>query len=151
MVPSQKPDEAALRQLAQALLPSTAAQDDLGWLQSCLDALENSELGREMAAAAARGELLHELPFDARGAVHNTPLTLSGRIDALFRDAGGHWVVIDYKLTQKGPLQYRNELQGSYAKQLLAYQAALSACGIGPLGRAGLWLAASGEVVWLLG
>ncbi|MFZ4580643.1 MAG: PD-(D/E)XK nuclease family protein [Myxococcota bacterium] len=153
MVPSQRPDTGALRRLAVALLPTDGEALDLDWLLKCMDMLEQSELGREMAAAAARGELWHELPFNLHlpaDATSTRPeLALSGRVDALFRDAEGRWVVVDYKLTKKGAPGTMAELQASYGKQLLAYRAALQECGLGPVSRAGLWLAASGVAVWL--
>ena len=100
-----------------------------------------------MSAAAARGELFHELPIEvplppvSRDNAHRL---VSGRIDALFRDAEGRWVVVDYKLTKSGPA----DAVKAYAGQLVLYREALHAAGTTPVARLGLWLARSGQAVW---
>jgi ATP-dependent exoDNAse (exonuclease V) beta subunit len=141
-----RPSEAALRRLAGVHLATDDV--DVRWVDEALAALEGSALGQEMIAAAERGELFHELPvevvFPAReGAGHER--LLRGRIDALFRDASGSWVVVDYKLTGKGP----EEAVAEYASQLRTYREALTLAAIGPVGRVGLWLALTGTAVWL--
>lgn len=152
MRPGQRPDKATCERLLYSQFPKGEVPD-VGWLVQCLDLFEQSPLCAEMAAAAARGQLFHEVPFDvqlpaARWAVDGDrgPLWLSGRIDALFCDDDGKWVVVDYKLTKA---QAVGELAGTYAKQLAAYRLALEAAGIGPIGRLGLWLAGSGQAVWV--
>jgi ATP-dependent exoDNAse (exonuclease V) beta subunit len=122
---------------------------DVAWLEEAMKALVGSALGKEMSAAAARGALFHELPFEvplppvSQDKAHRL---VSGRIDALFRDAEGRWVVVDYKLTKSDAAVAMKE----YAGQLALYRESLHAAGITPVARLGLWLARSGEAVWAL-
>jgi ATP-dependent exoDNAse (exonuclease V) beta subunit len=142
--PEQFPSEQVLRRLAIQHVPS-GADLPLEWLTECLRRLQNSPLGAEMAAAAQRGELYHEVPLDALLTTNHGPALLSGRIDALFRDDQGQWVVVDYKLTQKAEPA---KLIATYGAQLQAYRAALESAGMVPVGRVGLWTAAFGVAVW---
>ena len=142
-----RPSTAALERLVHAHL-DVPSGFDVRWIDDALAMLEASSLGKEMAQAAARGELQHELPFEvplpAREGPEGDPRFVSGRIDALFRDETGAWVVVDYKLTQSDA-----ELaMKAYAKQLALYREALEAAGLRPVKRLGLWLARTGEAVW---
>ena len=122
---------------------------DVRWIDDALAALEASTLGKEMAQAAERNELFHELPFEVplparEGRGNGEPRFVSGRIDALFRDETGEWVVVDYKLTKSDA----EAAMKAYAGQLALYRESLDAAGLGPVKRLGLWLARSGEGVW---
>lgn len=143
-----QPSATALLALARSQLPVNETFD-VAWLATCLDRLGGSPLGKEMAAAAERGELLHEVPVEVALGPRGTKTTeqlLRGRIDVLFRDANGHWVVVDYKLTSKGP----EDAIAEYAAQLRAYGDALEAANLTPVGRLGLWLATSAQAVWVV-
>jgi DNA helicase-2/ATP-dependent DNA helicase PcrA len=101
-----------------------------------------------MSEAASRGALFHELPLEvplppmSRDSEHRL---VSGRIDALFQDAEGRWVVVDYKLTKREA----EAAMKAYAGQLALYRESLEAAGLTPVARLGLWLARTGEAVWL--
>lgn len=144
--PEQFPGAAVMRRLANQHVPR-AADLELGWLEECLRRLEKSPLGAEMAAAAQRGELWHEVPLNAslQSAGPRPAQLLSGRIDALFRDAQGHWVVVDYKLVRSTDAA---ALVKKYQPQLQAYRLVLEEAGLTPVGRTGLWSAADGVAIW---
>ena len=143
-----RPSPTALERLVHAHL-DVPRGFDVRWIDDALAALEASTLGKEMASAAERGELFHEIPFEVplparEGRGNGEPRFVSGRIDALFRDETGAWVVVDYKLTQSDA----EAAMKKYAGQLALYREALEAAGLGPVKRLGLWLARSGEGVW---
>lgn len=142
----QFPSAAVMRRLANQHVPG-AAELELGWLEECLRRLEKSPLGAEMAAAAQRGELWHEVPLNAslQSAGPRPAQLLNGRIDALFRDAQGHWVVVDYKLVRSADAA---ALVKKYQPQLQAYRLVLEEAGLTPVGRTGLWSAADGVAIW---
>lgn len=142
----QFPSAAVMRRLATQYVPATGNLE-LGWLEDCLRRLEKSPLGAEMTAAAERGELWHEVPLDAllQAAGPRSAQLLSGRIDALFRDTQGQWVVVDYKLVRSTDAA---ALVRKYQPQLQAYRLVLEEAGLTPVGRTGLWSAADGVAIW---
>jgi ATP-dependent exoDNAse (exonuclease V) beta subunit len=143
----QRPTAADLDRLLRAKV-DVPPGFDVTWLEAAIDALAGSGLGKEMSEAASRGALFHELPIEVPlppMSRDNEHRLVSGRIDALFQDAEGRWVVVDYKLTKLEAAAAIKE----YAAQLALYRESLEAAGLSPVARLGLWLARTGEAVWL--
>jgi ATP-dependent helicase/nuclease subunit A len=116
------------------------------WLAACVALLAGGGLGGQLAAAAARRELFHEIDLDAFTGQGDR---ISGRLDLLWRE-GGRWWALDYKLTTKAiDPEGLAALQEEYGAQLRAYREALEAWRPGQVGRLGLWLAPAGRATWV--
>jgi RecB family exonuclease len=87
-----QPADAIVRAAAEELqLPSDISREAVAReFQPMLDGFLRHPLGRQLAAAGGR---LTELEF----LLQEGPVRLSGKIDLLWRDAGGAWHILDYK------------------------------------------------------
>ena len=142
------PDVARCTHLAELAFPGTGARHAT-WLHACVERIATSPYAEELRAAAARGELFHEVPLDA---VVPDTARVTGRIDLLYRDAQRRWCVVDYKLTKKGPdAEGLASLAREYGGQLDLYRRVVTEWGKAPMGRLGLWLAAAGTGAWVEG
>ncbi len=140
------PDLARCAEFAERAFPGEGHQH-ANWLSACVRRMEESAYSAELRAAAKRGELFHEVPIDA---VLDDTHRVTGRIDLLYRDENGRWCVVDYKLTRKGTdAKDLDELAREYGGQLDLYRRIVESWNGGPMGRLGLWLAASGTGAWV--
>jgi ATP-dependent helicase/nuclease subunit A len=128
------------------------------WLVRCIELFaEDEPLLTELAAARARDQLFHEVDLDTLiggGGDDQGDHRISGRLDLLWRDAGGLWNVLDYKVTSKIRSRAQmQELQWEYGAQLLSYRKALQRWRprgeLQYFGRFGLWLATAGKPMWM--
>jgi hypothetical protein len=131
------------------------------WLVRCVELFADDEpLLAELSAARAREQLFHEVDLDTligEGGDQGDQQgdhRITGRIDLLWRDAGGLWNVLDYKVTSKIRSRAQmQELQWEYGPQLLSYRNALQRWRlrgeIQSFGRFGLWLATAGKPMWM--
>lgn len=132
--------------IAERLLPGTGEAHG-NWLAECVRLIDESQLGKELKNAAARGALFHEVPVDVLTA---ESFRIRGSIDVLFQDESGRWCVLDYKLTRKVTTETElRQVQSKYAGQLMLYHRALSLWSDGKPGRIGLWLAPAGMAMWM--
>ena len=119
--------EARVREQARARLreemeeppPEAAVEEVVGWVQR----FRASPAGRDVAAAALRGELHRELPFLRKWRAGGSGLLVRGQADLVYRDGGGRWVVGDYKASAEPT---RRGKARRYARQIALYTRALA-------------------------
>lgn len=104
----------------------------------------------ELRAAAARGDLFHEVDV---GVPAGPGRRVEGAIDLLWRDQEGQWHVLDYKTSGVEAEGKLEEKTGAYWPQVHAYAEALRGRlpGGASVASVGLWFVGAGTVVRWLG
>ena len=126
------------------------------WLLRSLELFaDDQDLLTELREARECERLFHEVDLDAIVSETERDHWISGRIDLLWRDEGGRWCVLDYKVSSKVRSRAQmQELQWEYGPQLLLYRRALERWRprgeAQELGRFGLWLAPAGRAMWMV-
>jgi len=112
----------------------------LAWQRSA-----QPRLVAELEAAAARGEVFHEV---AVGYLDETGAWIEGSIDLLYRDTRGSWSILDYKTSQVPDDAKLQEKIAEHHGQVAAYAAAARRLlpNGGELASYGLWFVSGGVV-----